>query len=79
MTTRRFRFYDRYGHQITSDPTLEHFTELFDSIAGTGLYGELDRAVAGLLPLRQLPVEQHRTADYSTLEPFNERAYPFER
>lgn len=39
-----------------------HFTSL-----GLGLYGELDRAVAGLVPLRQVPVERHLIVDYSTL------------
>lgn len=34
--TRQIRFRDRYGHQIESNPTLEHFAELYDSIAGTG-------------------------------------------
>lgn len=36
MTTRQVWFHDRYGHEITSNLTLEHFAELYDSIAGTG-------------------------------------------
>ena len=31
---RQIRLRDRYGHEIESNPTLEHFAELYDSIAG---------------------------------------------
>lgn len=78
--TRQIRFLDRYGHQIESDLTLAHFAaedfrvhkvqhnrQLLLTSAGLGLYRELDRAVAGLRPPQQIPVEEHLIADYSTL------------
>lgn len=43
-----------------------HGLQLLLTTDALGLYGELDRAVAGLLPLQQLPVEQHVIAHYST-------------
>lgn len=46
---------------------IQHNRQLLLTSAGLGLYGELDRAVTGLLPLRQIPVEKHLIADYSTL------------
>ena len=44
-----------------------HNRQMYTVVNGLSHYGELDRVVTGLLPLREIPVEKHRVPDYSTL------------
>lgn len=55
----------------------QHNVQLQLTVAGLSLYGELDRVVAGLLPLQSLPAADYRIADYSTLNTAVDAAYFF--
>lgn len=54
---------------------MQHNRQLDLTIVGLGLYGEVDRIVAGLMPLQQVPVEDFLIADYSTLGHAIDSAY----